>query len=612
MWAGPTSILLLAALFLLTPCGVRSQENCRVRSIEFSGNATLSKDDLLKQVEMYETGWFSENILQKDPFLFSGKVLEADLHKIREYYQKEGFLRVVVGPAVLTADQGSETLEIVIPVEEGKAVTVDSVAWELLVSDSRQDSSVRALIRETGTRLRLVPPARFRDEFVNLDQVAINRGFLESGYPHVTVRYGLTVDTLKNTVRVSWVVDPGPRSMFGEVRFTGDTGIRRSLLDNRIEFAAGETFDQKKLEMTQEEIYGLSRFRVVNVKALLEEREDDRIPVQITLQDAAPFRARIGAGYGKEEKFRVLAQLTWLGVLGGPGKLDLEAKHSALEAYSVSGKYTHPDFLFPKLTLSLYPYMRRELEPAYTNRRLGLRASIEKKAWRAVLLSLSQTLERVELDTSSVSPVTLQGGLLDTYPKSSVSLGMIRSTGSPLLNPADGSYESLLIMYSGLGAGTPYHFLKVTVDLRRYDPLWGHLILATRLEMGGIRSYDSDGFVPVEERFYSGGSTSVRGWDRYLLGPLDAAGQPLGGKSLVEGSVEVRFPLSASFGATVFMDLGNVWQESFDFRFDGLRYCAGAGVRLETPIGPIRFDCAVPLFEGEQSPNFFFSIGQAF
>jgi outer membrane translocation and assembly module TamA len=60
------------------------------------------------------------------------------------------------------------------------------------------------------------------------------------------------------------------------------------------------------------------------------------------------------------------------------------------------------------------------------------------------------------------------------------------------------------------------------------------------------------------------------------------------------------------------MDLGNVWQESFDFRFNELRYCAGAGVRLETPIGPIRFDCAIPIFEGDQSPNFFFSIGQAF
>jgi outer membrane protein insertion porin family len=243
---------------------------------------------------------------------------------------------------------------------------------------------------------------------------------------------------------------------------------------------------------------------------------------------------------------------------------------------------------------------------------LGLRAAIEKRAWRAVLLSLSQTLERVELDTNSVSPVTRQGGLLDTYPKSSVSLGMIRSTGRPLLNPADGSYESLVVMYSGLGSGTPYHFLKATMDLRRYDPLWGGLILATRVEMGGIRSYDPDGFVPVEERFYAGGSTSVRGWDRFLLGPLDAAGKPLGGKSLVEGSVEARFPLSTSFGATLFVDLGNVWQESFDFRFNELRYCAGAGVRLETPIGPIRFDCAVPIFEGEQSANFFFSIGQAF
>jgi outer membrane protein insertion porin family len=603
--------LLLAFLLIISGTGL-SQEDCRVRGIDFSGNDTFSKSELLEHTEMYEKSWFSESILQQDPFIFSDKVFDTDLQKIKEYYQREGFLRVLIRQPLLEADNEGRTVDISIPIVEGPPITVDSMGWACPESDSLEGPSARSLVQTVGPSLSLVPPARFRDDLVAADQKTIIRAFLEGGFPFVTVHENLQVDTVKNTVLISWDIRPGPRARFGNIRFSGDTRIRQSLLDNRIAFAAGDMFNQKKLEQTQDDLYGLPQFRIVNVKALLEEREDDRIPIEVNLQEAVSFRARVGVGYGKEEKFRVLGQLTWLGVLWGPGKLDLEVKHSALEAYSVGGKYTHPDFLVPKLTLSLYPYTRRELEPAYTNTRLGISVSIERKILRAVLISLMQTFERVELDTGSISPLSQEGNLLERYPKSSIMLGMIRSTGKPLLDPKDGTYESLVVMYSGLGSQSPYQFLKTNADLRRFDRLTGELILASRLKIGAIQSYNQDGFVPMEERFYAGGSTSVRGWGRYMLGPLDDAGQPLGGKSLLEGSLECRFPIGGILGGVLFVDYGNVWQASFDYRINELRYSAGVGARFETAIGPIRLDWAVPIFEGKQRGSFFFSIGQAF
>ncbi|MBN1542268.1 BamA/TamA family outer membrane protein, partial [candidate division KSB1 bacterium] len=117
---------------------------------------------------------------------------------------------------------------------------------------------------------------------------------------------------------------------------------------------------------------------------------------------------------------------------------------------------------------------------------------------------------------------------------------------------------------------------------------------------------------PIEERFYAGGSTSIRGWSRSQLGPLGRSGEPLGGNSLFEFSQEWRFPIHGNLSGVFFFEGGNVWSLCLTLPLTDLRYAAGCGLRFSTPIGPIRLDFATPALEGSQPWQIYLSFGQAF
>jgi outer membrane translocation and assembly module TamA len=135
-----------------------------------------------------------------------------------------------------------------------------------------------------------------------------------------------------------------------------------------------------------------------------------------------------------------------------------------------------------------------------------------------------------------------------------------------------------------------------------------------RLKLGFADPFDGSTEVPLFERFFAGGANSVRGYGRHRLGPLSSADDPVGGRSLIEGSLELRHPLFANLGGALFLDFGQVSLDSFDVPIDDLRYALGFGVSYTTPIGPLRLDLGFPLRppHGDQPWQVHFSIGQFF
>jgi outer membrane protein insertion porin family len=333
--------------------------------------------------------------------------------------------------------------------------------------------------------------------------------------------------------------------------------------------------------------------------------------VDIRIKEAPRLTSKIGVGYGREEKFRVYSDSYILRFMGGARRLNLFIKHSDLEPYHVSLKLIQPAFPTRWTTLELNPFILRQKEPAFTQNRYGNNVSLLHQFSGTLLGSITHTFERVDLDTTSVADVALGGDqLTDLYNKSSILLGFTFDNSSPIFSPSHGFYAATAFKFSGLGLGSDFHFTRSLWDVRRYQSLLG-MVLAGRVKVGGIRSTDSHDFVPVEDRFYSGGSASVRGWARAELGPV-VEDIPVGGKSLLETSIELRYPIIGIVSGVVFSDFGNVWLPSYSFHLDDLRYSAGLGVRVRTPIGPVRLDVAQPVFDDETTVQLHISVGEAF
>jgi len=112
---------------------------------------------------------------------------------------------------------------------------------------------------------------------------------------------------------------------------------------------------------------------------------------------------------------------------------------------------------------------------------------------------------------------------------------------------------------------------------------------ASQLRIGTAEPISSSREIPLFERFYAGGLNSVRGYGRRRIGPR-VGGDPVGGRSGVTWTLELRHPIRGDFAGVVFLDAGQVALDSYDFPFDDLRYGSGFGVRYNSPVGPISLD----------------------
>lgn len=610
-YKSPIVLLTCFSLWLSAFAIVIAQENYEVSKIEFYGNKSFASSELVEQIVMYGTSGFNKSILKKMPFLFSEEIAESDRERLVAFYQREGFLNISVEGIDLELNKEKKTFKIGIIITEGMPILVDDIRFNFNPEhsiDNQED--FERIISQVISSLLLEKGKRFRDQDIQLDRELLAKQFRNSGYPYVELKPKLAVDSDNHKVDISWHMGSGPKSIFGEVVVSGNEKVATSFILKQLAFKKGQLFQQELIDKSQRQIYALGMFHIATVTANLNEERRNAIPIQIQIREAPRMIVKFGVGYGREDKVRLFSDLQRLGFLGGSRRFNLLAKHSALEPYRIDAKLNQP--ITPRTTFLLNPYLIKQSEPGFKVNRYGSRLTVLHKIAQHTNGSIGYTFERVDLDKNSVQVTGNNNNLVSLYNKSSVSFGLTRDTSIPLFIPVSGMFGALTATISGLGLNSEYHFSKIILDIRRYIQINERLIFATRMKFGAIQSYDDSKFVPVEERFFSGGTSSVRGWGRSELGPRTENGSPIGGKRLVEGSVEFRYPIWGLLSVVVFSDFGNVWVDSFEYKFDDLRYALGFGLRVATPIGPIRLDIARPVHDEAKKLQFYISVGHAF
>jgi len=121
--------------------------------------------------------------------------------------------------------------------------------------------------------------------------------------------------------------------------------------------------------------------------------------------------------------------------------------------------------------------------------------------------------------------------------------------------------------------------------------------------------------IPIQERFFTGGATSIRGFKEKFIGPKNEFDNPVGGNVLLNINLfELRYTFYKKLSAIAFMDLGNVWTNSSSLENFDLRKGMGIGIRYNSPLGILRFDYGIKLDrqKDESFGEFYFSVGQAF
>lgn len=588
------------------PFILSGQEDGEIRKIVFSGNHHFSDKELSDQISLKAATWIGKKFFKKNTSYYTEEAFEMTRKELIHFYQTQGFLNVEIGTPEVEVTGKKQKLELTIPLTEGTPVTIDSVDFSFRTEPTPN------LLNIESQQLTANKGIQFRDDLIWDDQDLISRFLVNRGYPYASVNPVITVDTIKNLSHINWQINQGPKSFFGPVSTSGNKRTPERLIHRQLAFVSGDVYSQDKLTRSQQQIYQLGTFRVASLRAQMGKDQNDTIPVQIVITEAPATSTRLGVGYGREDQVRGFVDFQVLNFPGGARRLNLYLKHSAIEPYHFKATLTQPAAFSPNSTLSFSPSVRKLKEPGFELRTYGANLLLLQKITNKTTGSFNVYYDQVNLDTTSLARDLDLDLLAKSYSKSGIAAGILFEDATPRFDPASGWSIALNSKINSVTFPGKYPFLKYLIEVKKYHRAGSSIILASKIKAGSVQPVKGATIVPVEERFFAGGSRSVRGWARQQLGPADSGGVPIGGNSMLEFSFEPRIKIIGPLSLIVFMDGGNVWLGSNTFLLNDLRFASGAGIRFSTPIGPIGVDVARPVFDESNKWQFHLNIGHAF
>ena len=577
----------------------------RVRNVEFKGNNTLKKNQIRESTVLRDFGFWDRLPFGNKPQRYSEQILQQDINRIRRLYQSSGFLQIHIGTELVRYEENN-WIDIRFIIQEGAPVKVQNVNFTLA---DTINTRLRNDLYKKASALNLLQGDRFQDEDLKADQRTLVRFMNNQGYAYAQIRPRFELNHDSSGVDIMYHISSGPLCRFNRITVQGNDHIPDKIIYNQMVVQPGDQYSEQKLQKSQRRIYNLGAFQYVTVKAQLEDSLDTELDVSINLKEADRMSTRLGFGYGREDQFRTFVRLEKIGLFYPASQTFVFIKRSALTPYQINLRWHRPAVFHPQASISLSSFIRREKEPAYSADRYGGALSYHRIWSPNFTTSVNHTLEQVQLDLSKATQ-DITRDTLSLYNKSITRLHAVYDDSKPALSPAQGGLAGLNLDWSGFES--TYQYFKFDLELRRYFRLPAELTGAVKVKYGFIQPVNDNHTTPIEERFFAGGGYSIRGWSRADLGPKNKEGKPIGGKNRLETSLELRFPLYKRLSGVLFFDAGNVWQTPFFINIQNLGMAAGSGLRLGTPIGPVRIDMGVPLNLNQTGVQIHFSVGHSF
>lgn len=592
--------LLLCAILLSVIFGAAASEKVRamkpwlVKTVYFTGNASISSKDLLGCMDTRPSHLFS-------PVKFSPSFLNADIEAIDDLYREKGFLdiRASIGDIIKTPSSHRVTVNIII--SEGPQTRIDSIA----VKGS-------ALITEAATKRFLKSKALspYSTERLSVDQQSIRDSLAARGYALCTVDRADSVDSTVHKASVVFAINQGPAVLVGPISVTGAKKLREKIVKRGLVIRQGDTLTTGQLQRSVKQLYETGMFKYVQITTPIADSAKLRqtkgplsLPTILSVEEADFYKLQGGIGYGTYEGVRLSLQTSYGNVLGLGRTIGLNGKYSRL-IQSLHLQYTAPwAFMLPP-SAEADVFGEHHDEVTFTGFLEGVTFSLFAKTPWNLGYRVFTTFEWV----NGVKIPPLQSDTTPFIPSNntqSFGTGVTYDLRDNIFDPTKGFFASSDAEVAGLIGTQTNHFYKLIMDIRGVVPLASVLTAATALTIGYVNGYGVDAdVVPGQELFYTG-SEVIRPVRGYAPGGV---GDSIGGRLvLVLNALELRYAIVNWLKIAAFADAGYVWGNSSEFSLRDLRWTAGPGIRIRTPVGLISGDVGIRV-NGPTKGTFGFSV----
>ncbi|MEJ6676140.1 MAG: BamA/TamA family outer membrane protein [Parasphingorhabdus sp.] len=532
---------------------------------------------------------------------------QSDVELVERLLRIEGYYDAVVQTR-FEAD-GAERVTVFIDVQAGPLYELDAIALAGL---------------ETAVAL---DPQRFENSFglqsgeaVNSDRImeAIGRldgSMAENGYAFAkTGEPELEIDHAERLGDLQVAVTPGGRFNFGSIVLAPTDLFDADHVQMIARFNPGDLYQASDVEDLRRALIATGLVSTISVDPVVAEGPD-AVDIAVNVA-AAPLRTVAGElGYGTGEGAR--AEVSWEhrnffppeGLIRATAVLATQEQSGSI-AYRRNNYRRRDNILNGRAALSVVD------RPAFKAQTFSVAANIERQS-NLIYQKRWSWSAGVELLASRETDVTGPAGAAgrDTYFIGALPGLVTFDASDNLLDPTRGFRLTGRIAPEASLQNGSFFYVRGQLDGAAYFPVSDKIVLAGRTRLGTIAGAGNNRIAP-SRRLYSGGGGSVRGYGYQSIGPRDANNDPVGGRSLVEFSLEARVRtgfFGGNLGIVPFIDAGNVYTSSSP-DFSGLRYGTGLGVRYYSDFGPIRIDVGTPINPqpGDSRIAVYVSLGQAF
>ncbi len=595
----------------------------------------------LTSVEINNGTFLNQGILQKRFFgkllkygFYDAQLYEEAIAYLINYYFNQGFVSFAVVNYECVPTNVANGYALIVTIDEGTRRYITTSTVEGYPELHNQGPFV---IQEGG-----VP---FNGKIIDEQRVWLTTHFQSLGF--LRARFKSIIETHDGNVAINWIVDSGEKIHFGKTVVSGSLSLPFSYVQRLLSYQEGDLWDQAKIKQTYKAFKDLEIFDAVHLSTDYADANDNKpVSLKLYLDDRYEIRTRAGFELQHLRKYHIFTGPAYR--VGGTAivknltncadqiRFDCDFASSHRE---IVGRYRrpvftkNPFFILAQLYSTLYDQFGfiGSVNSVYTVLQHGCLFGIQKKNQRSDF-GCNGGFEWMKLHINDKEEPLSFAHAIDFEPQyleKLVPFIFVEPTFmfervDDVLNPTRGGIG--LISCKGMFPLKAQYkdtsFFKVMVEQSFFVPL-KYAVAAFRFRCGHIFYREFSGIMP-SERFYLGGSHSLRSYESDLAPPVgvfeDFDGKkhvvPRGGRTMVNGNIELRFSLYKKMGAVLFQDLGALSGRMFaDFKPQDLLTATGFGLRFFTPVGPLRFDIGWKWHKQlpeERSFAWFLTFGQAF
>ncbi len=428
----------------------------------------------------------------------------------------------------------------------------------------------------------------------------LERYLQEEGYPNYDFDAKAYVDLDAYKVDLDFHVDKNSSYKLGKTSIAGRGDVDEVIIREQIAYKPGDKYDIRKLEKSYDNLYELGVYDYILVEPQLDSNVSP-LPVRIDLKMGDTKFLKGSIGYNTDEGARGAISWTDKNFFGNLKVFDIGIKATQIgyEAYNI---FYNPRIMVPvlgKITFENDINYRKYRYDTFDENTIQNRVTFGKRAF-GLEHYFGMLTEYSKID-AKVKDAENESG---NYFLNSLFYRLLIDKRDSMIDAKNGYYAALYLEKSMKAIGSDLDYFKSIAELRYIKSYGDRWTLGAKTRIGMINAD-----VPIFKRFFTGGSTTNRGYEYRDLGLKDSASVPLGGVSLVDVMLEARYRVWQKLWLVTFYDSSmlSLSPHKFDDDFYG---SYGFGIRYQTPIGPFRLDFGFP--QDRDGFVFHVSIGQAF